>query len=61
VGFETECKIGKGVNFFHYDKGWHPTSTLGIFGAAAASAKGQYRLEAMTEGWGAPCWREKSS
>ncbi len=39
VGFETECKIGRGVNFVHYDRGWHPTSTLGIFGAAAASAK----------------------
>ncbi len=39
VGFETECKIGKGVNFAHYDRGWHPTSTLGTFGAAAAAAK----------------------
>src|ERR671924_1345647 len=39
VGFETECKIGRAVNFVHYDRGWHPTSTLGIFGAAAAAAK----------------------
>ena len=39
VGFETECKIGRSVNFVHYDRGWHPTSTLGIFGAAAAAAK----------------------
>jgi len=39
VGFETECKIGRAVNFVHYDRGWHPTSTLGIFGAAAATAK----------------------
>jgi 2-methylcitrate dehydratase PrpD len=39
VGFETECKIGRAVNFIHYDRGWHPTSTLGTFGAAAAAAK----------------------
>jgi 2-methylcitrate dehydratase PrpD len=23
----------------HYRKGWHPTATLGVFGAAAASAR----------------------
>ena len=39
AGFEAECKIGRAVNFQHYDKGWHPTSTLGTFGSAAASAK----------------------
>ena len=39
VGFETETKIGKGVNFHHYEKGWHATATLGVFGAAAACAK----------------------
>lgn len=38
VGFETEIKIARGVNFHHYKKGWHPTSTLGVFGAAAACA-----------------------
>jgi len=27
------------VNFHHYEKGWHPTATLGVFGAAAACAK----------------------
>lgn len=39
VGFETETCLGRGVNFHHYEKGWHPTATLGIFGAAAACAK----------------------
>lgn len=39
AGFETEVKLGRGVNFYHYDKGWHPTATLGIFGAAAACAR----------------------
>ena len=26
----------RGVNLHHYEKGWHPTATLGVFGAAAA-------------------------
>lgn len=39
TGFETETCLGRGVNFFHYEKGWHPTSTLGVFGAAAACSK----------------------
>jgi 2-methylcitrate dehydratase PrpD len=36
AGFETETRIGRGVNLHHYEKGWHPTATLGVFGAAAA-------------------------
>ncbi len=39
VGVETEVRLGRAVNFHHYDKGWHPTSTLGVFGAAAAAAR----------------------
>lgn len=39
VGFETETNLGRGVNFHHYEKGWHPTATLGVFGAAAACAR----------------------
>ncbi len=38
AGFETETRIARGVNFHHYDKGWHPTATLGVFGATAACA-----------------------
>jgi 2-methylcitrate dehydratase PrpD len=37
AGFETECKLGLGVHFHHYTKGWHPTATLGVFGTAAAA------------------------
>src|SRR5262245_27366418 len=37
AGFETECKLGLGVNFHHYTKGWHPTATLGVHGVAAAA------------------------
>jgi len=37
AGFETECKLARGVNFHHYTKGWHATVTLGVHGAAAAA------------------------
>lgn len=36
AGFEAETRLGRAVNFHHYEKGWHPTGTLGVFGAAAA-------------------------
>jgi 2-methylcitrate dehydratase PrpD len=39
AGFEVETKIGMAVNLHHYTKGWHPTATLGVFGAAAACAR----------------------
>jgi 2-methylcitrate dehydratase PrpD len=39
AGFETECRIARGVHHHHYDKGWHPTATLGIFGTVAAAAR----------------------
>ena len=39
VGYETECRISRGVHFHHYDKGWHPTATLGIFGTVAGAAR----------------------
>jgi 2-methylcitrate dehydratase PrpD len=39
TGFETQGKVAHAVHLHHYEKGWHPTATLGIFGAAAASAK----------------------
>ncbi len=39
AGFEVETKLALMVNFHHYTKGWHPTATLGVFGAAAACAR----------------------
>lgn len=39
LGFEVECAIARGVHFYHYEKGWHPTATLGVFGSTAACAK----------------------
>jgi 2-methylcitrate dehydratase PrpD len=38
AGVEAETRIAHAVHFHHYEKGWHPTSTLGVFGAAAAAA-----------------------
>jgi 2-methylcitrate dehydratase PrpD len=39
LGFEVETKVGLSVNPWHYDLGWHATSTLGTLGASVASAK----------------------
>lgn len=39
AGFEVETKLAAAVHFHHYRKGWHPTATLGVFGAAAACGK----------------------
>lgn len=39
AGFEIGTRIGLGVNFHHYEKGWHPTSTLGTFAVIGACAK----------------------
>src|ERR1700722_14004170 len=36
AGWEAETRIARGINFYHYEKGWHPTATIGVFGAAAA-------------------------
>ncbi len=37
IGVETEIRLARAVNYHHYDKGWHPTSTLGTLGATAAA------------------------
>ncbi|RUM96488.1 MmgE/PrpD family protein [Pseudaminobacter arsenicus] len=39
VGVEVECRIGNCVYPDHYDRGWHITSTAGVFGAAAAVSR----------------------
>ncbi|WP_245266512.1 MmgE/PrpD family protein [Bradyrhizobium sp. WSM1743] len=39
LGVDVECRIGNAVSPGHYARGWHITSTCGIFGAAAACAK----------------------
>ncbi|ASW01262.1 MmgE/PrpD family protein [Paraburkholderia aromaticivorans] len=50
VGVEVECRIGNAVSPEHYRRGWHITSTCGVFGAAAALAKAQ-GLSAQQIGW----------
>lgn len=39
LGVEVECRIGNAVSPGHYARGWHITSTCGVFGSAAACAK----------------------
>ncbi|HEY0185078.1 MAG TPA: MmgE/PrpD family protein [Rhodopila sp.] len=39
LGAEVECRIGNAVSPAHYARGWHITSTCGVFGSAAASAR----------------------
>jgi 2-methylcitrate dehydratase PrpD len=34
LGGEVECRIGNAMSPYHYARGWHITSTCGIFGAA---------------------------
>jgi 2-methylcitrate dehydratase PrpD len=39
AGFETQAALGRMAMPEHYEIGWHPTATFGIFGATAACAK----------------------
>ncbi len=39
LGAEVECRIGLAVSPGHYARGWHITSTCGVFGAAAGCAR----------------------
>lgn len=39
LGMETTCRLGNAVTPGHYERGWHITSTCGVFGVAAAVGK----------------------
>ncbi|HEY7928783.1 MAG TPA: MmgE/PrpD family protein [Steroidobacteraceae bacterium] len=39
LGVECSCRIGLAVSPGHYRRGWHISSTCGVFGAAAAAGK----------------------
>ena len=39
LGNEVEARIGLAISPSHYNRGWHITSTCGVFGAATASGK----------------------
>lgn len=38
VGHEVATKLGKAIGMDHYNRGWHSTGTIGVFGAAAGVA-----------------------
>ncbi len=38
VGMEIQSRIGTSIGPEHYNKGWHTTPTIGVFGAAAAAS-----------------------
>jgi 2-methylcitrate dehydratase PrpD len=53
VGYEAMVKIGKALNpALHYRRGFHPTGTCGVFGAAMAAAK-LLHLDAQQMLWAA--------
>ena len=39
VGAEVECRLANAISPWHYARGWHITSTCGVFGAAAGAAR----------------------
>jgi 2-methylcitrate dehydratase PrpD len=39
LGNEVQARIGLAISPSHYERGWHITSTCGVFGAAAGSGK----------------------
>ncbi|HMN70279.1 MAG TPA: MmgE/PrpD family protein [Rhodoblastus sp.] len=39
IGVEVTGVLGKTLNMTHYERGWHPTATVGILGAAAGAAR----------------------
>lgn len=39
LGLEVTCRLGNVVMPGHYERGWHITSTCGVFGAAMAAAQ----------------------
>jgi len=39
AGFEIAARLGRAVNPYHTNKGWHPTLTLGVFAVTAGCAR----------------------
>jgi 2-methylcitrate dehydratase PrpD len=39
LGVEAACRIGNAISPEHYARGWHITSTCGVFGAALATGR----------------------
>ena len=47
AGYEAQCRIGNALGVAVIERGFHPTATCGVFGAAAAAAH-LLRLDAAT-------------
>jgi len=54
LGVEAECRIGLAASPGHYARGWHITSTCGVFGAALAAGK-RLDLSAAELVWALGC------
>jgi MmgE/PrpD N-terminal domain len=39
VARETKTRVARGINFHHYEKGWHATATIGVFGSADSGCR----------------------
>jgi Uncharacterized protein involved in propionate catabolism len=39
LGVEVECRLGNAISPGHYARGWHITSTCGVFGAAVGAGR----------------------
>ncbi len=39
AGFEVEARLGEALGLGHYERGWHPTATLGAIGATVAAGR----------------------
>lgn len=50
LGVEVECRLGNAISPGHYRRGWHITSTCGVFGAAAAAGRA-LGLDAQQLAW----------
>jgi 2-methylcitrate dehydratase PrpD len=39
AGFEVQARLGQALGIAHYERGWHPTATLGGIGATVAAGR----------------------
>lgn len=39
AGFEAQARVGQALGLAHYERGWHPTATLGGIGATIAAGR----------------------
>lgn len=53
-GIELQCRIALAISPGHYARGWHITSTCGVFGSAAAASR-LLGLDATQTGWAFGC------